>query len=77
MQEGGAVYNFTGPQGFGVANMADSLYAVRQLVYQERKFSMRELKEALEWNYGEGFDHITATNVASRTIQDMEKQGKL
>ncbi len=24
VQEGGAVYNFTGPQGFGVANMADS-----------------------------------------------------
>ncbi|MDE6169350.1 MAG: pyruvate formate lyase family protein, partial [Acetatifactor sp.] len=29
VQEGGAVYNFTGPQGFGVANMADSLYAVK------------------------------------------------
>ena len=28
VQEGGAVYNFTGPQGFGIANMADSLYAV-------------------------------------------------
>ena len=25
VQEGGAVYNFTGPQGVGVANMADSL----------------------------------------------------
>ena len=25
VQEGGAVYNFTGPQGFGIANMADSL----------------------------------------------------
>ena len=24
VQEGGAIYNFTGPQGFGVANMADS-----------------------------------------------------
>ena len=28
-QEGGAVYNFTGPQGFGIANMADSLYAIK------------------------------------------------
>ena len=25
LQEGGAIYNFTGPQGFGIANMADSL----------------------------------------------------
>ena len=31
VQEGGAVYNFTGPQGFGIANMADSLYAIRKL----------------------------------------------
>ena len=40
VQEGGAVYNFTGPQGFGIANMADSLYAVRQLVYRDKKISM-------------------------------------
>ena len=51
VQEGGAVYNFTGPQGFGIANMADSLYAVRQLVYKDKMISMEELKEALAWNY--------------------------
>ena len=48
VQEGGAVYNFTGPQGFGVANMADSLYSVKTLVYDEKK--MGELKEALATN---------------------------
>ena len=41
--QGGAVYNFTGPQGFGIANMADSLYAIRKLVYEEKKVSMEEL----------------------------------
>ena len=40
VQEGGAVYNFTGPQGFGVANMADSLYSVKTLVYDEKKITM-------------------------------------
>ena len=40
VQEGGAVYNFTGPQGFGIANMADSLYAIRKLVYEDKKVSM-------------------------------------
>ena len=44
VQEGGAVYNFTGPQGFGIANMADSLYAIRKLVYEEKKMTMEELK---------------------------------
>jgi len=50
VQEGGAVYNFTGPQGFGVANMADSLYSVKTLVYDEKKITMGELKEALAKN---------------------------
>ncbi|MDQ9757820.1 pyruvate formate lyase family protein, partial [Acinetobacter baumannii] len=60
VQEGGAVYNFTGPQGFGIANMADALFAVRRLVYEEKKFTMAELKEALAWNYGKGLDAQSA-----------------
>ncbi|MBQ7916365.1 MAG: glycyl radical protein [Firmicutes bacterium] len=52
VQEGGAIYNFTGPQGFGIANMADSLYAVKTLVFDEKKISMADLKAALENNFG-------------------------
>ena len=52
VQEGGAVYNFTGPQGFGIANMADSLYAIKTLVYDKKEFTIAELKEALLNNYG-------------------------
>jgi formate C-acetyltransferase len=42
VQEGGAIYNFTGPQGFGVANMADALYVIKKLVYEEQKISIAE-----------------------------------
>ena len=52
VQEGGAVYNFTGPQGFGIANMADSLYAIKTLVYDEQKLSMADLRDALANNFG-------------------------
>ena len=52
LQEGGAVYNFTGPQGFGVANMADSLYAIKKLVFEQKKFTLADLKEALAHNFG-------------------------
>ena len=52
VQNGGAVYNFTGPQGFGIANMADSLYAIKTLVYDEKKVTIEEYKKALENNYG-------------------------
>ena len=76
VQEGGAVYNFTGPQGFGVANMADSLYAIRKLVYEEGKVSMKELKETLEWNYGQGFDMITAGQVVTQAAKQLHEAGQ-
>ena len=76
VQEGGAVYNFTGPQGFGVANMAYSLYAIRKLVYEEKKVSMREYKEALDWNYGQGFDEITAGQIAAQAVKKLQEAGQ-
>ncbi len=76
VQEGGAIHNFTGPQGFGVANMADSLYAIRQLVYEQGKVSIAELKEALEWNFGKGFDMITAKQVATQAMQQLTQAGQ-
>ncbi|MCD7868265.1 MAG: glycyl radical protein, partial [Clostridiales bacterium] len=75
VQEGGAVYNFTGPQGFGIANMADSLYAVRQLVYRDKTVSMAELKEALAWNYGKGLDAQSAADVASEVLTKLRASG--
>lgn len=46
VQEGGAVYNFTGPQGFGIANVADSLFAIRKLVFEENKVTLAEYQES-------------------------------
>lgn len=76
VQEGGAVYNFTGPQGFGIANMADALFAVRKLVYEEKKFTMAELKEALAWNYGKGLDEQFAADIAETVLGEMKKAGQ-
>ena len=75
VQEGGAVYNFTGPQGFGIANMADSLYAIRQLVYEEKKFTMEELKEALAWNYGKGLDEQSVKEITTGILREMTESG--
>ncbi len=54
VQEGGAIYNFTGPQGFGIANMADALYAIKTLVFEQKRFTLAELKAALSDNFGKG-----------------------
>lgn len=77
VQEGGAVYNFTGPQGFGVANMADSLYAIRKLVYQDKKVSMEEYREALIWNFGRGFDRQTITEMTASILKEMQSEGRV
>ncbi len=76
VQEGGAVYNFTGPQGFGIANVADSLYTVKKLVYEEKKITAHELKKALEMNFGQGFDAITAREVALQAADELRAAGK-
>lgn len=76
VQEGGAVYNFTGPQGFGIANMADGLFAIRKLVYEDKKVSMKELREALAWNYDKGLDAQSAGDMTEMIMKAMQKAGR-
>ena len=75
VQEGGAVYNFTGPQGFGIANMADSLYAIKKLVFDEKKVTLAEYKRALAMNFGQGFDAVTAGEIVTEILREMDKNG--
>lgn len=72
-EQGGAVYNFTGPQGFGIANIADSLYAVKTLVYEQKKITLSELKDALEHNFGETSAEISA--VTEQVVLRLRESG--
>ena len=76
VQEGGAVYNFTGPQGFGIANVADSLFAIRKLVFEENKVTLAEYKRALALNFGKGFDSITVSEMTGEIIKELQKAGQ-
>ncbi|HIT89028.1 MAG TPA: glycyl radical protein [Candidatus Merdenecus merdavium] len=76
VQEGGAIYNFTGPQGFGVANMADSLYAIKKLVFEEEKVTLSEYKEALRLNYGKGLDVEDLTDLTSDVLKGLKEEGQ-
>lgn len=76
VEEGGAVYNFTGPQGFGIANMADSLYAIKTLVYDKKEVSLEEYAEALRHNYGEESAADQAEKVAVTVAAELKKAGK-
>ncbi len=75
VQEGGAIYNFTGPQGFGVANMADSLYSIKKLVFDEKKVTLAEYKDALENNYGRGLSLERVEELTREVIKKLENDG--
>ena len=62
IKEGGAVYDFISGLQVGIADMADSLAAIKKLVFDERKISPAELWDAILDNF---------TSPESRRIQDM------
>ena len=76
VQEGGAIYNFTGPQGFGVANMADSLYAIKKLVYDQKKISITDYKKALLTNYGKGMDATSISEMTAQIAESLKEAGR-
>lgn len=76
LQEGGAIYNFTGPQGFGIANVADSMLAVKELVYDKKTVTMAELKDALENNFGKGLSTMRMEELSGQIIASMLAAGQ-
>jgi formate C-acetyltransferase len=56
---GGATYNGSGPQGVGIGTAADALTVVKQLVFDEKRVSGRELLDALEADW-QGYEPLYA-----------------
>lgn len=62
---GGAMYNFgPGVIWSGLATYADSMAAIKKLVYDDRKYTLQQLNEALKANF-EGYDAILADCLAA------------
>ncbi|MGI6069176.1 MAG: glycyl radical protein [Blautia sp.] len=57
VHDGGAKYNHDGPQGVGLADVADSLCVVKKLVFEDRAFTMRELMTAVRADFA-GYEDI-------------------
>jgi formate C-acetyltransferase len=55
--QGGAVYNNTGILGAFLANAADSLMAIKHLVYDEKRVTMDDLIKAVNSNF-EGYEQL-------------------
>ena len=75
LQEGGAIYNFTGPQGFGIANNTDGLIAIKKLVFEEHRMTLLELREALAANFGYGVSGAAAEKLTLDVARELSTQG--
>lgn len=51
IKEGGAIYDFISGLQVGIANLADSLAAIKKLVFEEKKLTTKELWDALQNNF--------------------------
>ncbi|WP_455683594.1 glycyl radical protein [Thomasclavelia sp.] len=51
IKEGGAIYDFISGLQIGIANMADSLAAIKKLVFEEKKITPEQLWNALQDNF--------------------------
>jgi formate C-acetyltransferase len=51
IKKGGAKYDFTGNQTIGLAVVANSLYAIRKLIFEQKTITGAQLQHALETNF--------------------------
>ncbi|EOY5417907.1 formate C-acetyltransferase [Cronobacter turicensis] len=49
--EGGARYNFSGVQGVGIANLSDSLHALKGMVFEQQRLTFDQLLAVLKANF--------------------------
>ncbi|WP_317311635.1 glycyl radical protein [Clostridium thermobutyricum] len=71
LKEGGAIYDFISGLQVGIANLADSLAAIKKLVFEEKKISTTELWNALM----EDFESDKGKIIQKALIEDAPKYG--
>ena len=68
LDEGGSVYNYGCVETAGHGAVGDSLYAIKKLVYDEKKLSLETLDAALKANF-EGYEEVR------QMLRDVPKYG--
>lgn len=71
LKEGGAVYDFISGLQVGIANLADSLAAIKKLVFEEEKITQTELWDALMTDY----QSERGKEIQQMIIEDVPKYG--
>jgi formate C-acetyltransferase len=71
IKEGGAVYDFISGLQVGIANLSDSLAAIKKLVYEEEKITPKQLADALK----DDFTSPENQRIQQMLINDAPKYG--
>ena len=67
MTRGGAKYNSSGASLIALSDVVDSLMVIKKLVFEEKKFTFQELKEAIDHNFtGYSKIHVLVTTAAPK-----------
>ena len=69
IEKGGAKYNWVLPSFVGMANLVDSLYAIKKTVYDEKQMTLMQLKEITDSNF-EGNEALRL-----KLLKDIPKYG--
>lgn len=71
IKEGGAIYDYISGLQVGIANLADSLAAIKKLVFEEGKITQDELMDALK----DDFSSEKSQKIQQMLINDAPKYG--
>lgn len=63
ISHGGATYNFLQPEGVGVVTVVDSLAAIKHLVYDQGRWKLAEIRQALADDWEGHGDLLRAVNL--------------
>ncbi len=74
IKQGGAEYDFCGPLIVGVANVGDSLAAMRKLVFDEKKLTGEQVLHALDTNFDDQMTSPTGEEIR-QVLLDAPKYG--
>ncbi|WP_082903280.1 glycyl radical protein [Christensenella timonensis] len=74
MKAGGAIYDYCGPLYVGVANVGNSLAAIKKVVFDDKKITAEQLMHALETNYEDMTTKPTGAEI-QKMMLDAPKYG--
>ena len=71
ISEGGAIYNHYGVTGVAISNTVNSLLTIKELVYEQKKYTLQELRDLKDKNF-EGNENLsTLKNEFGEDCQDV------